>query len=64
MARLLYSLGNLRLKQGRPDEAYECHQRAFRGYVETTGAQYHRTADTRHKLAEHLIRLEKFDEAM
>ena len=62
--RILYALGNLRALQGRLDDSYECHKKAWEQFSSTIGDQNHRTADVGHKLAEHLIRMEKFDEAM
>ena len=62
--RLLYALGNLRALQGRLDESYECHCKAWEQFRSTIGDQNHRTADVGHKIAQHLIRMGKFNEAM
>ena len=61
--RLLYALGNLRALQGRFDESYERHCKAREQFRSTVGDQNNRTADVGHKIAEHLIRMGKFDEA-
>lgn len=62
--RILYALGNLRNLQGREHEAYDCHQQAYRQFSDTIGLQNHRTADVAHKIAEHMLRLGRYEEAM
>ncbi len=62
--RILYALGNLRNLQGREDQAYEFHEQAYRQFGDTIGLQSHRTADVAHKIAEHMLRLGRYDEAM
>ncbi|KAK2741130.1 hypothetical protein FQN57_005731 [Myotisia sp. PD_48] len=51
-----YVLGNLRIDQGRPDEAYELHTKAFQNWEKTLGTEHHKTADAYHKLGWHLSR--------
>ena len=62
--RILYALGNLRALQGRLDESYKCHCQAWEQFRSTIGDQDRRTADVGHKIAEHLIRMGDFNEAM
>lgn len=62
--RLYYALGNLRALQGRFNESYECHRKAWEQFRSTIGDQSNRTADVCHKIAEHLIRMGKLNEAM
>ena len=62
--RLLYALGNLRALQGLLDESHKCHCKAWEQFCSTIGDQNHRTADVGHKIAEHLIRLGRFSDAM
>lgn len=61
--RFLYALGNLRHAQGCDDESFEFHQRALKQFLGTIGKNHHRTGDIRVKVAEHLLRLEKMEEA-
>lgn len=62
--RFLYALGNLRALQGRLDESYKYHCKTREQFRSTIGDQDHRFADVGHKIAEHLIRIGSFDEAM
>ncbi|KAE8150033.1 tetratricopeptide repeat domain-containing protein [Aspergillus avenaceus] len=63
--RIFYALGNLRSLQGRDNEAYSCHKQAYQQFRDTIGIHHHhRTADVGHKVAEHLIRFGKHDEAI
>ncbi|KXX76299.1 putative UDP-N-acetylglucosamine--peptide N-acetylglucosaminyltransferase SEC [Madurella mycetomatis] len=64
VARFLSALGNLRVLQGRLDEAYQEHSKALGLYIDTVGLTNQRTAEARHKMAEHLIRLGRYDEAI
>lgn len=57
-------MGNLYTLQGRFEEAEQCHAQAYQQFVSTIGQQNHRTADTEHKLAEHLLRRSAYDEAI
>ena len=54
--RIFYALGNLRNLQGREDEALDCHQQAYRQFIDTVGLQNHRIADIAYKIAEHMLR--------
>jgi hypothetical protein len=56
--RIVYALGNLRNLQSRENEALECHQQAYRLFIDTIGLQNHRPADVTHKIAEHMLRLD------
>lgn len=61
---ILYVLGNLRAAQGLWHESLEYHQRAWRHMRETVGERDFYTANVAHKMGEHLIRLDRSDEAM
>ncbi|KAJ8133200.1 hypothetical protein O1611_g417 [Lasiodiplodia mahajangana] len=63
-ARFRSALGNLRILQGRLDEAYQEHTRALQLYIDTVGRTNQRTAEARHKVAEHFIRMQRYDEAI
>jgi hypothetical protein len=45
------------------DESLDHHERAFKQYMVTQGLGHHRTADVRHRLAMHYLRLDQFSEA-
>ncbi|KAH7323575.1 tetratricopeptide repeat domain-containing protein [Rhexocercosporidium sp. MPI-PUGE-AT-0058] len=62
--RILYALGNLRFLQGKFDESYACHQQAWEQFRSTIGDRNHRTADVAHRIAEHLIRLQRHEDAV
>lgn len=61
---ILYALGNLRAAQNQWDESFEYHQRAWRHMRATVGERDFYTANITHKIAEHLIRLGRNEEAM
>lgn len=61
---ILYALGNLRAAQGQWDESFEYHQRARRHMRATVGDKDCYTANITHKIAEHLLRLGRNEEAM
>ncbi|KAK1751457.1 hypothetical protein QBC47DRAFT_391863 [Echria macrotheca] len=61
---ILYALGNLRAVQGRWDESLEFHQRAWRHMRRTVGDRDLYTAIVVHKIAMHLFRLGKTEEAI
>lgn len=61
---ILYALGNLRAAQDRWDESFEYHQRAWRHMRATVGERDFYTANVAHKLAEHLMRAGRSEEAM
>ncbi|KAI0858271.1 hypothetical protein F4860DRAFT_486771 [Xylaria cubensis] len=63
-ARFRSALGNLRVLQDRLDEAYQEHSKALQLYIDTVGWTNQRTAEARHKVAEHLIRMQRYDEAI
>ena len=61
---ILYVLGNLRAAQSQWDESFEYHQRAWRHMRATVGDRDFYTANITHKVAEHLFRLGRNEEAM
>jgi tetratricopeptide (TPR) repeat protein len=61
---VLYALGNLRAAQDRWDESFEYHQKAMRHMRATVGERDFYTANVAHKIAEHLIRSGRSEEAM
>ena len=61
---ILYALGNLHAVQNQWDESFEYHQRAWHHMRETVGERDFYTANITHKIAEHLIRLGRNEEAM
>ncbi|EMR67542.1 putative tetratricopeptide repeat domain-containing protein [Eutypa lata UCREL1] len=61
---ILYVLGNLRAAQNQWDESFEYHQRAWRHMRATVGERDFYTANITHKIAEHLIRLGRNEEAI
>ncbi len=61
---LFYALGNLRAAQGEWDESFEYHQRAWRHMRATVGDKDFYTANVMHKISEHLVRLDRNEEAM
>ncbi|KAI0100946.1 tetratricopeptide repeat domain-containing protein [Nemania sp. FL0031] len=63
-ARFRSAVGNLRSLQGRLDEAYQEHFKALQLYIDTVGWTNQRTAEARHKVAEHFIRMQRYDEAI
>ncbi|KAK2811685.1 hypothetical protein FQN50_002031 [Emmonsiellopsis sp. PD_5] len=61
---ILYVLGNLRAAQNQLDESFEYHQRAWRHMRETVGERDFYTANVAHKMAEHMIRTGRYEEAI
>ncbi|EGX88664.1 tetratricopeptide repeat domain containing protein [Cordyceps militaris CM01] len=61
---ILYVLGNLRAKQERWDDSFEYHGRAWTHMRETVGERDSYTARTAHKVAEHLLREGRMQEAI
>jgi tetratricopeptide (TPR) repeat protein len=61
---ILYALGNLRAAQNQWDESFDYHQRAWHHMLATVGERDFYTANVVHKVAEHLIRLGRSEEAM
>ncbi|KAJ4415136.1 hypothetical protein N0V82_007506 [Gnomoniopsis sp. IMI 355080] len=61
---ILYVLGNLRAAQDQWDESFEYHQRAWRHMRATVGDKDFYTANITHKMAEHLMRLGRSEEAI
>ena len=60
--RIIYTLGNLRALQGRDDEALRLHLQSYQLFLDTLSIR--EIPNTRHKLAEHFIRLQRYEEAM
>lgn len=60
---ILYALGNLRIAQNHWGESFEYHQRALRHMRATVGERDFHTANATHKVAEHLIRSGRSEEA-
>ncbi|KAL1884476.1 hypothetical protein Plec18167_002066 [Paecilomyces lecythidis] len=61
---IFYALGNLRAAQEQWDESFKYHQRAWRHMRATVGDRDFYTANVSHKIAEHLIRLGRNEEAI
>ncbi|KAI1362738.1 tetratricopeptide repeat domain-containing protein [Xylaria arbuscula] len=61
---VLYALGNLRAAQGDWRESFEYHQRAWRHMRVTVGDKDFYTANVMHKISEHLVRLDRNEEAI
>lgn len=61
---ILYALGNLRAAQHQWDESFAYHQRAWHHMRATVGERDFYTANVSHKIAEHLIRTGRNEEAM
>lgn len=61
---ILYALGNLRTAQHQWDESFAYHQRAWHHMRATVGERDFYTANVSHKIAKHLIRTGRNEEAM
>lgn len=61
---ILYVLGNLRATQDRWDDSFSYHQRAWSHMRATAGDRDFYTATVAHKIAQHLLRLGRSEEAM
>lgn len=61
---ILSALGNLCAAQSLWDESFTYHQRAWHHTRATVGERDFYTANVAHKIAEHLIRLGRNEEAM
>ncbi|KAJ5948681.1 hypothetical protein N7454_001988 [Penicillium verhagenii] len=61
---ILYALGNLRATQDQLDESFEYHERAWHHMLATVGERDYYTANVAHKVAEHLIRLGQYENAI
>ncbi|KAF2665940.1 tetratricopeptide repeat domain-containing protein [Microthyrium microscopicum] len=61
---ILSALGSLRSAQNRWDESFQYHDRAWRHMRETVGEKDVYTARVAYKIAEHLIRLGRAEEAI
>lgn len=61
---ILYALGSLRAVQDRWDESFQYHERAWQHMRATVGERDFYTATITHKIAEHLIRSDRKEEAM
>lgn len=61
--KILHALGNLYTSQGRMEESFDFHKRAYAQYTITLGNAHPRTADVCCRLTEHYIRLGDLNEA-
>ncbi|PLB49703.1 tetratricopeptide repeat domain-containing protein [Aspergillus steynii IBT 23096] len=61
---ILYVLGNLRAAQDQWDESFSYHQRAWSHMRATVGDRDFYTATVAHKIAQHLVRLGRSEEAI
>lgn len=61
---ILYALGNLRAAQNQRDESFKYHERSWHHMRATVGERDFYTANVAHKIAEHLIRSGRSEEAM
>lgn len=61
---ILSALGNLRAAQNQWDESFQYQQRALHHMRATVGERDFYTANSAHKVAEHLFRLGRYEEAM
>ncbi|KAF4450028.1 tetratricopeptide repeat domain-containing protein [Fusarium austroafricanum] len=62
--RFLHALGNVRFSQGKIQESEDFHYKALQQYQSTIGNHHHRTADVYHKVAQHCLRKNLFEEAL
>jgi hypothetical protein len=62
--KLLHAFGNVRAAQGKMDESLNFHNRALLQYKKfTVGKNHHRTADVCIKVADHYVRLNRYQGA-
>jgi hypothetical protein len=62
--KLLHAFGNVRAAQGKMDESLDFHNRALLQYKKfTVGKNHHRTADVCIKVADHYVRLNRYQGA-
>lgn len=54
--RFFHTLGNVRYDQNRLEESKIWHKRALKQFIDTLGKSHHRTADVRHRVAQHCLR--------
>ena len=57
-------LGNLRRLQGRQDDSHNSFNKALAQYRAVLGERHPQTANAMYKVSQHLIRCEKYEEAM
>ncbi|KAL8966458.1 MAG: hypothetical protein Q9183_003367 [Haloplaca sp. 2 TL-2023] len=62
-AKHLHAFGNLCELRGQPDASHWHHREAFCQYLGVFDEWDHRVADINHKLAEHLLRYQKLEDA-
>ena len=60
----MYVLGNVRISQGRLPDAFDLHKRALKNWCVTYGKDHHKTGDAFYKVAWHLLRTGKLNEAL
>ncbi|KAJ5955542.1 hypothetical protein N7501_009821 [Penicillium viridicatum] len=61
---IFYAIGNLWAVQSQWEESFSYHRRAWHHMRETVGERDFYTANVAHKIAEHLIRLDRNEEAI
>ncbi|KUJ08789.1 uncharacterized protein LY89DRAFT_690790, partial [Mollisia scopiformis] len=62
--KLLLGYGNVRAQQNLQDESFELHQQCLLHYKSTVGNHHHRTGDGCVKLADHYVRLKRYNTAL
>lgn len=63
VGHMKYVLGNVRIDQGRMDDAFTLHKSARDCWLVTFGKEHHKTGDAWHKVGWHLCRMERWEEA-
>jgi hypothetical protein len=61
--KILYALGNVCTSQGDLEDGFDFHSRCLKQYRATLGDSHHRVGDVLYRLADHMIRLNRFGEA-
>jgi hypothetical protein len=61
--KILYALGNVCTSQGDMEDGLDFHSRCLKQYRATLGDSHHRVGDVLYRLADHMIRLNKFSKA-
>ncbi|KAK5171081.1 uncharacterized protein LTR77_004225 [Saxophila tyrrhenica] len=64
LGKLLLGYGNVKAAQHKFDESLELHERCLKQYKGSVGAHHHRTGDACVHVANHYLRLHKFDDAL
>ncbi|KAF3193139.1 hypothetical protein TWF225_010984 [Orbilia oligospora] len=58
-----YILGNIRISQGKYDEAFELHMSTVKNFKAVLGDDHHKTGDAYHKAGWHFDRIGNYEEA-